>query len=234
MAFRVASINLNKRVSNERWHSQVLAWLADQKVDLVLTQEPAKANHLIPRQLGSFVAVGGNSRVFVWRHDGLQVPIRMETGEYWQILRVNDLTLCSIYLDSKAPKARAAQLYDLLTMLAVVSAPLIISGDFNIAPTPEDGRYGGAASPFNNETDRAPLRHLIQELQLVDKRSDFGRRDYTVVRSQLGKLVQFRCDLALVSRSIEAYVQLSYDHLVRDPAVGFTDHSALVLDIQIP
>lgn len=230
MALRVASINLNKRISNGRWHHQVLMWLDDNRVDLLLTQEPAKADPLVPDRLGAFVAVGGNSSVFTWQRGGAHSIKDLSKGEFWQALTFEGLTILNVYLDSGKPRDRAPQLEELNLVLATVTAPLVVVGDFNIAPEPEDGLYGGAPSKFNNETDRGSLRRLMDASGLVDKRSGTGRREYTVVRPQQGGLVQFRCDLALVSSSIEAQVELTYDHLVRDRSVGFTDHSALLLD----
>lgn len=234
LGLRLGFINLNKRISKKRWQGELIRWLGRQRIDLLLTQEPVTSQDLLPDRLASYIPVGGSDRVFTWCRNEV-ARLTCVIGPFWQHINLNGVHVWNVYLDSSSTRARARQLAELNRLLQpLTTQPIIVAGDFNIAPSPEDGLYGGVPSTFNSKTDRAPLAALLDELQLADLRPNPPQQEFTVERPQRGKLVQFRCDLALVSQQLAPRVSLTYDHKVRDPDEGFTDHSALILEIEAP
>ena len=59
-----------------------------------------------------------------------------------------------------------------------------------------------------------------------------GNLEFTFERVQQGRPNRFRCDLALISSHIAEAAAVMYDHSVRASPGAFTDHSALIVDVQ--
>jgi hypothetical protein len=109
---------------------------------------------------------------------------------------------------------------------------VLVVGDFNMGPSDADGRLGDAASVWNNETDRAPFRRLLADVGLVDLGAASAPHAFTLERAASGgRHSAFRCDLALASIPLAPLLTLTYDHSVRERTHGFTDHSALIVDL---
>lgn len=111
--------------------------------------------------------------------------------------------------------------------------PLLICGDFNLAPRPQDGLYDGEVSEFTADTERKALQHLLQSAWLVDTTGADGEAKFTFERLFTGKLSRFRCDLALLSDHLAAGVPVAARHEVRTGPEAFTDHSAILLDLPL-
>lgn len=106
-------------------------------------------------------------------------------------------------------------------------------GDFNLAPAPEDGLTNGLPSRFNTISERQAFAALLDRANLADLGARSDQRAFTREVKAEGRTIRFRCDLALLSRSCFDGVVFKQDHSVRQQDAGFTDHSALILDLPI-
>ncbi|MFF3358149.1 methyltransferase domain-containing protein [Streptomyces sp. NPDC002917] len=110
--------------------------------------------------------------------------------------------------------------------------PLLVCGDFNLAPRPEDGLFGEETSTFTTEAERQALQQLTQVADLIDTTADEAPV-FTFERIFNGKPSRFRCDLALLSDHLTATTTVTVDASVRSGPKGFTDHSALLIDLPL-
>jgi len=211
---RVASVNLHKRFDSER--SKIVRWLESQKIEILFAQEPTRKQKVLALSVPDLK------------------PLRFELlTDYCQRVSLGYFTIYNLYLDAYKRSTRASQLNFLEIMVKKdKDTPVIILGDFNIAPHPSDGLFGGTESKFNCEVDRQPLQSLLETCHLVDRGSNIGS-EYTLEKIRGDKLLQFRCDLALVSSYVADQIALHYDHSVRLSNSSFTDHSALILDLPV-
>jgi hypothetical protein len=230
---RVASLNLNKRLGNASARSRLLRWLAMHEVSLVLTQEPYPVDAK-PPSLDGLRPVGGSHQVFAWIAECLEPPSCASVRGWWQRLELGYLAVHNVYLDPYSRRRRADQIEELHdVLLAEPGRPVLIVGDFNLAPRLEDGRFDGKASRFNSEVDRAPFRQLLAVAALQDLTRGPSDVQYTVVKRHRGRYSEFRCDLALASDYMAPTIVAKYDHRTRMGELVFTDHSAVVLDLPV-
>jgi Methyltransferase domain/Endonuclease/Exonuclease/phosphatase family len=230
----LACVNLNKRMTNEHARGRLGRWLAQKRVQVLMAQEPLRGVKKPNNNLIDWNPIGGNEKVFAWINSQLEHPKQDSIGEFWQRIELGYFAVYNVYLDAYSQSARATQLQRLIKPLTNESdRPLLIVGDFNIAPAPEDGRSGGVISTFNSEVDREPLRHLLKLARLADLRDSSESRQWTIERDLPQGLVQFRCDLALASDYISHELSIRYDHSTRSGPGSFTDHSALLVELPV-
>ncbi|MGH8901040.1 MAG: hypothetical protein ACRDYA_05005 [Egibacteraceae bacterium] len=151
-----------------------------------------------------------------------------------QRVELSWLVVLNVYLDAYARAARAAELVRLRRLLeAEAERPVLVIGDFNLAPRPEDGRYDGLPSSFNSDVDRTPFVELLATAGLIDCAAEPAPAQYSLSRMVRGKVSEFRCDLALLSDYLCPSVRVAYDHSVRAGDARFTDHSAVLIDLPV-
>ena len=149
-------------------------------------------------------------------------------------INIGFLSIFNMYFDAYSRKARSEQLTIMKERLEKGDdQPIMILGDFNLAPSLEDGMNGKSYSKFNGIADRGALINAITSLKLVDTTNKIalGKQEYSIEMKTGQSLIKFRCDLCLTSNLIYENEKFSvrYDHLVRDKITGFTDHSALII-----
>jgi hypothetical protein len=66
LAMRLASVNLNKRLGNLAACARLTAWLEQQRVDVLVAQEPWKAATVGPSRSRGFRRSAGDSRLCAW------------------------------------------------------------------------------------------------------------------------------------------------------------------------
>ncbi|MEU1863687.1 endonuclease/exonuclease/phosphatase family protein [Streptomyces gardneri] len=171
----LASVNLNKRVGAAGARANLAAWLREHRVKVLLAQEPFKPADRTPPAIGGFTFAGGDGGLAVWVSEDL-LPPRVSSPRPWvQRVELEWLVVLQIHLDAYTSTNRATQLAELAEMVvAEQERPLLVCGDFNLAPRPEDGMFGDDPSSFTSEAERAALRHLIQGAGLVDTTADGG------------------------------------------------------------
>lgn len=229
---RITSLNLRRGLYKN--YETVIKWIRNNKIDILFNQDPfsefrSSFNYDIYCR-----PVGGNNKLYIWQSNNLYQIGLVKQDEFCQHAIVNDILIINLYLDSSSKKSiRANQLhrinYQIKSYLSNNKYPIIILGDFNLAPRPEDGLYDNEPSTWNSPMDRKPFFNLLSAHSLID----IGEKvpGFTYEKNNRGKLIQFRCDLCLVSESISDRIQLKYDHTVRKGQSAFTDHSALIIDI---
>lgn len=231
---RLASINLNKRLGNPDVRVRLTTWLRSRKVDVLLVQESWRPQKRAPVMLGGYQPLGGDETLFAWAAENWEVPVIRRVAAFAQRLELGYLVVLNAYLDAYARQKRAAQLTWLRKFVEAEDGhPLLLTGDFNLAPRLRDGQYDGRDSTFNSETDRAPLRDLLASGGLVDTTADTASLEYSITRTVQGRSSQFRCDLALLSDYLYPSVTVAYDHTSRAGDTAFTDHSAILADLPV-
>ncbi len=152
-----------------------------------------------------------------------------DAGERWQVLRLPSLAVHHVYLSPHSSKERREHLLALARSIDPTEGSIVM-GDFNLAPRSQDGIFGDRPSLFTKRSEREAFEALLESSGLLDATATSGEPEFTFERWQNGKPIRFRCDLALLSTCLRGGAQVIYDHSVRtDP--GFTDHSALVVDV---
>ncbi len=230
---RIVSINLNKRLAGAHSQAAFLRWLMPLDATVVAVQEPTPPGTLLPEMLGAFRLIGGNADVALWAKAPVALPPEI-LGVPAIILDLGHLIICNVYLSGYASPRRVRQLGELRIALAGRAKPVVAVGDFNLAPLAMDGRHGDAASTWTTRRERTAFQHLTNELELVDLTSPFrlSEQHFTFERINSGKWTRFRCDLALAAASLNFTAR--YDHSVRNGSYAFTDHSACIVEGEIP
>ncbi|MFJ2060620.1 methyltransferase domain-containing protein [Streptomyces sp. NPDC087908] len=229
----LASVNLNKRLGAAGARSNLAAWLREHGVKAVLAQEPYKPAGRTPPVLGGFTFAGGDGNLAVWISEDLAPPTVSSPHTWVQRIDLEWLLILQVHLDPHASSSRTAQLSELAAMAAAEAGrPLLVCGDFNLAPRPQDGLFGEHASTFTTGLERQTFRQLIGVSRLVDTTAE-ETPAFTLERVYAGKPSRFRCDLALLSEHLTATVSVTPDASVRTGRQAFTDHSALLIDVPI-
>ncbi|MFD9873786.1 endonuclease/exonuclease/phosphatase family protein [[Kitasatospora] papulosa] len=229
----LASVNLNKRLGASGARSNLAAWLREHGAKIVLAQEPFKPADRTPPALGGFTFVGGDGHLAAWVSEDLAPPTVSTPAPWVQRIELEWLLVLHVHLDAYGGASRAAQLAELVTMAtAEPGCPLLVCGDFNLAPRPADGRFGEETSAFTTEAERQALQQLMQVAGLVDTTAD-DVPVFTFERIFNGKPSRFRCDLALLSDHLTATTTVTVDPSVRSGSAAFTDHSALLIDLPL-
>ena len=230
---RLASLNLNKRLRTTAARAQLTAWLRERNVDVLAAQEPWKAEEGAAVTLDGYHHSGGDARLSVWVHERW-TPVTVTRPEtFVQRIELGWLMVFNTYLDAYAGTTRVNQLRRLRQLtLAESGRPMLLTGDFNLAPRIADGRFGEQPSTFNSESERASFRDLLASGRLVDTTAA-DRPDFTFVRMLNGQVSRFRCDLTLLSDHLQATTVIRYDHAPRVGEKRFTDHSAVLADLPV-
>ncbi|MEU2835085.1 methyltransferase domain-containing protein [Streptomyces lavendulae] len=232
----LASINLNKRLGADGARARFAAWLRGHDVAVIVAQEPYKPAERRPPLLPGYVFAGGDGHLATWVREDIATPAISAPTGWTQRVELGWLTVLQVHLDAYTSAARTTQLGELAALAATEGGrPLLICGDFNLAPRPQDGLYDGEVSGFTADTERKALQHLLQSAWLADTTSPGGEAEgeFTFERIFTGKPSRFRCDLALLSDHLAAGVPVSARHEVRTGPAAFTDHSALLLDLPL-
>ncbi|AKL71036.1 endonuclease/exonuclease/phosphatase family protein [Streptomyces sp. Mg1] len=235
----LASINLNKRLGADGpdgARARFAAWLRAHDVAVIVAQEPYKPADRRPPLLHGYVFAGGDGHLATWVREDIAAPAVSAPTAWAQRVELGWLTVLQVHLDAYTSGARTAQLGELAAMASAEGGrPLLICGDFNLAPRPQDGLYDGEVSGFTADTERKALQHLLRSAWLVDTTRPDGEDEakFTFERLFTGKLSRFRCDLALLSDHLAAGVSVTTRDEVRTGPEAFTDHSALLLDLPL-
>ena len=231
----IASINLNKRLGNQRVLANVQKWLENLRPSLLLTQEPwshACSSHI---EIDGYAFLGGNSFVAAYC---TVAPVLKYTlakrNERWLTLTAGNLKIHNLYFPPDSSKARSELFKILRSKLTFKqSYKHILFGDFNMAPRKVDGLHGGEVSKWTTEKERRLFNDLLTKLQMVDLYAEkYRHTEYTFERQIKGKLNQFRCDLAIVDKTLIENLAIQLDHNTRRGEARFSDHSAVIVALE--
>lgn len=229
----LASVNLNKRLGASGARSRMASWLREHRVKVVLAQEPFKPADRTPPVLPGFTFAGGDGHLAAWIGEELTAPAVSLPRPWVQRIELDWLVVLQIHLDAYAAASRASQLAELTELAAAEDGrPLLICGDFNLAPRPADGLFGEEISTFTTDAERERLRQLMQTAGLVDTTAAEAPA-FTFERVFAGKPSRFRCDLALLSDHLVPTTAVTADASVRSGPAAFTDHSAVLIDLPL-
>ena len=120
---------------------------------------------------------------------------------------------------------RAAQLERMVNYLEKDVCRIdLLAGDWNMAPAKRDGWNGEKYSTYTTKLERALFQQILDLTGLQDLGS-LIEWSATIEKKNRGKLISFRCDLALADSENWS---LTYDHGTRKGS-GPADHSMLML-----
>lgn len=231
----VASVNLNKGLGDSDNRAGVEKWLVKNDVDLLIAQEPFSEGSGADVRFQEYVGVGGDHDLHTWIRDGLAPPNLVRRRDQFQVLKTECWRVYNCYLSAYSSAERVDSLRRLRNDVAAEwKHPVVIAGDFNLAPTPEDGKYGDRVSTFTSDKERQLFNQLLEKGHLFDStRAEHNEPvEFTIERQREDKHIRFRCDLALVSKVSMPDVSVHYDHSVRQSSgAQFTDHSAILIDV---
>jgi endonuclease/exonuclease/phosphatase family metal-dependent hydrolase len=230
---RLASLNLNKRLRTTAARARLNAWLHERNVDVLAAQETWKTEDGIAVTVDGYHHIGGDAQLSAWvRERWTPMPITRPEA-FLQRIELGWLGVFNTYLDAYAGATRVAQLRRLRELtLGERGRPMLLIGDFNLAPRAADGCFGEEPSSFNGESERATLRDLVTSARLVDTTAA-DIPEFTFVRVVNGQVSRFRCDLALLSDHLQGETMIIYDHAPRASEQRFTDHSAILAHLPI-
>jgi exonuclease III len=232
---RIVSANLNQRMWKARPRIQFESWLRHQAAVLVVAQEPFNQSRTERPPLNGYTLISTSPMISCWLAVNSPMPTVVEHDERWHEILLGNLSVHNVYLSPHSSKERENLLRSLNTSIAATRRCCsIVLGDFNLAPRPADGLFGEQPSKFTSAAERSALDQLLRSAGLVDVTCPplNCEPEFTMERNQNGRKIRFRCDLALVSEALLDCVHISYDHSVREAGRGFTDHSAIVVDLK--
>jgi len=221
---RVASVNLNKGLNGPR-RPRFDAWLQNVDPDVLLVQEPVGVGTGPPQALGPLLLVEGNDLVAAYVAPSFRAAAEF-LEERWLRVQVDAWTFDDVYLPHESKTGRQTFFERLAQKPA---RHRLIVGDFNMAPRPKDGTYGDQESTWTGARERTAFSRLLQSGLLDLGESDPHR--FTFEKLNRGAWSRFRCDLALLSKGERTEAVYTSDPGVREAASGFTDHSAIIVDL---
>jgi exodeoxyribonuclease III len=237
-----------------------VGWLATAKPDVVCLQETKVADAAFPRSeieaLGYEIALHGDGRwngVGILSRAGLENVSRgfdHEPGypavearaisatcgglRVWSVYIPNGRTLDSDHYSYKL--TWLATLGDALRGARDTQHPLVVCGDFNIAPTDDDvwdpAEFTGSThvSPAEREALATILRLGLVDVQpRAFKGRPFTYWDYRAGNFHMGK--GMRIDLVLLDAAVAATVRDAYIDRDARKGQGPSDHAPVVVDL---
>lgn len=243
MALSILSINMNKRLASKKWYERFCKWTGRQSADMIVLQEPWPHTTNDPVNIEGYCFLGGNSNVCSYLSEKtkhrIELPFFHLNNDRWSTTAIGNLNVHDAYFPCKSGKQGAIERVQLLNEISSVirdeeGKTNIVFGDFNMSPRTVDGLYDGNTSKWTTGIERDAFNQLLTTNSLID----LGARDdscFTYEKNARGKPLQYRCDLALVSRACADEGLLSYTvlHEVRLSDDSFTDHSATLVKINV-
>jgi hypothetical protein len=102
----IISINLYKRLGNTNTAQKIGEWLSNNKVDLLLVQEPGKRGRNDIVQFPSYSYLGGSDAIGAWIHEKWTTPDVKLLRDNWQELNMDSLRIHNVYLSAYSSKER--------------------------------------------------------------------------------------------------------------------------------
>ena len=229
---RILSVNGNKRFFLGRYHKAVLAWLGRVDPDVVTVQEPWVNRPAQWWKLQGFNLVGASGDVLVWSRPHLAATVT-QVESHRVAFSAGAYEVHAVHLDPYEGARRREQLDQLRCEAGVSGKPVVVLGDFNLAPRPQDSRYEEGAGASTGADERRAFEALQSTFGLVDVTAVNGTDpEFTFERLIDGKMSRSRSDLALLPRDLDPdWARVVYDHNVRRGVGAFTDHSAILVDL---
>lgn len=234
---KIASININKRLGNPKSLQSFERWLEDEKIDVVVSQEPWALNKTEIINLKFFTDLGGTNSVRSWVRRKWSLQESSLIADNIQYIILDYVIVINAYLSAYLPEERIAQINIIKDFLNKYhsDSPILIMGDFNLAPNPWDGIVNGGESNFNKPSERQALNQLMNSFHLIDTTSNTStnkQQEFTIERVNKKFTSKFRCDLALATDYLTHSYKFYYDHSVRTTR-SVTDHSAIIGELPI-
>jgi exodeoxyribonuclease III len=229
---RVVSWNVNG--IRARW-PRLVELLTEQRPDVVCLQETRCPDHNFP--YGELADLGYDAQHSCGRNGaGVAILVRSDhevaarslaldedhglAAGRWLALTVDGIEISSVYVPAGSLDEEVDQEGKLAFLEAIArqvygrqERPMLITGDFNVAPTDQDVYEPGWLETLSHtgEAERESMREIMQEGELVDvyRRLHPQERGYTCWDQRNGHYARdygLRIDLALASEHLTPYV----------------------------
>lgn len=222
-------LNGNKRLGSADAGRRLSLWLERLGVDALFIQEPVRAGRA-PGSWYPYELLDGDAVTAVWVRQGVSVFGCHRPGPFVQRAEFEHIAAYNVYLDASSSTRRVTQLQELGRLVADDALPVVLAGDFNLAPRPADGLWAGNPSRFTARSERLAFEELLAIGDLVDVLAT-DPPEFTFERTIRRTCSQFRCDLALVTTAMRHDLHASYEHATRTLTPTISDHSAIVIDV---
>lgn len=233
-ADRIRVVSWNVNGIRARW-PRLVELLQEQRPDVVCLQETRCPDHSFP--YGEFADLGYDAQhssgvngagVAILVRSDHEVAARslaldedhgLAQGRWLQVT-LDGLTISSVYVPAGSLDEETDQEGKLAFLEAIArqvygkhERPMLITGDFNVAPTDQDVYEPGwlEDSSHTGEAERKSVREIIEDGELVDvyRRLHPEERGYTCWDQRNGHYARdygLRIDLALASEHLTPYV----------------------------
>lgn len=223
-------LNLRKRSGNRMAIAALERLMAAADCDLLLLQETSQKIKSISPSLSGMKPVYVSSDLSAFAKISLAQTNVIHSGPFYLGLKVADRYVFNVHLSPYRSSTRQQELRSLEDIVqGEIGSEIIIGGDFNLAPRPEDGLFNDATSAWTAPSEREAFRRLISACGLVDLLAESSEQEYSIERSISGGRVRFRCDLILCSKRLQSVAKANYLHQTRIGAWAVSDHSGMLL-----
>jgi Methyltransferase domain len=229
---RFLSLNANKRLGGAEAWRRLALWLEPLDVHALFIQEPVSAGRA-PESWHPYELVEGDAATAVWVRHGVPVPRCHKPAPFVQRAEFEHIAAYNVYLDARSSTRRTAQLQELGRLVAGEALPVVLAGDFNLAPRLGDGLWEGVPSGFTAPSERLAFEELLELGGLADVLAT-SPPEFTFERTMRGARSRFRCDVALITATTRDDVHATYEHETRTMTPSISDHSAILIDIPGP
>ena len=210
-------------------------YLERQQADVMLFSELKRSELEVP------LAIDGYSWAFHSRNLGIALrsslhcePLVHLEDFYASILLEDRLQIASVYLDSKSARLRKAQLQAIQAQACATPHDMLIGGDFNTIQRPQDGIYNNKLSNWVKPGEKRIIDEFLHAGRLEDPYHQIAGEapDFSFVGAHKGRPYAFRSDFVLCSAGSKPRCCVTYDADPRARKGGFTDPSAVIIDLQ--
>jgi exonuclease III len=222
-------LNLRKR-GGSRWAAAALERFTNAvNCDLLLLQETVTKAAAFSHELGDLQPVYLSSDLSAFAKPSITGIKVAHTESFLLCVEAHHKVVFNVHLSAYRTSTRQQELQYLEKLIRGEPGDVIVGGDFNLAPRPEDGLFNGAASSWTPPAERQAFRRFTQICGLVDLLGNELEQEYSIERSTVRGQIRFRCDLVLCSARLQSLAKARYLHETRIGAWAISDHSGMVL-----
>lgn len=225
-------LNLRKRAGSRTTLASLERLAATFDCDIIFLQETSKKITPVFPILSGMRPVYVSSDLSAFAKNTLEEANVIHSASFALGLSVRGHFIFNVHLSPYKSSDRREELHSLEGI--VQSGPnsgIIIGGDFNLAPRPQDGLFNDTASTWTAPLEREAFERLTRVCGLVDLLGQSADQEYSIERLIPGGRVRFRCDLILCSKGLQNVAKVNYLHETRIGAWAVSDHSGMLLSL---
>jgi hypothetical protein len=227
----VSWINARKGLRSAEKSFRLLEFLSQHSVQTVFIQETAMTSNVDSVSLAGWKRIAQFGALTAFSALAVnEVKVRFSSN-YFLALEFGGLLLGNVHLSAYRWQDRVEQIRMIQEILGSNRLKrFIVGGDFNFAPLPQDGLYGGQPSRWTHRIEREMYQETLRNLGATEYPTSTNGA-YTYERDHRSNRLQFRCDFAFGNVPTQ-YISAKYDHGTRLGPASFTDHSMVIIKLE--